>query len=189
MNKGITVNEAIKTGIWCIKLPIIIIVLGFICFGIYISFIYSFSKYYFILIVFTGIISAFLYSLFIVPKWKIWAFGNVRNVHELKTKAISKKIISTEMDWMSRNEFFFGSDKQKWEEIQKKFLFPDEINANQVIENEISVYNSGFKLIIPIVFYAICFIWSILTIIFDENSRGMGIMFLTIFGLFLYFKI
>ena len=124
-----------------------------------------------------------------MPKWKVWAFGNVRNVHELRRKALSKNIIVTENIWTTKAEIFIGADKQKWQEIQKKFLIPDEVSFNKNLPDSIEIMNSTFKLLLPIIAYSFFIFVIAIMMMIDRNFLGMGFFFLIILGLFLYFDI
>lgn len=188
MTKDVSVDEAIKKGIWLLKIPAFSILILFICFGIYLSTIYN-SNIYILLFTILGIFSLLIFSIFAVPKWKIWAFGNVRNVHELRKKALSKNLIARENIWTTKAEIFFGDDKQKWQEIQKKFLIPDEAPFDENLSNSIEIYNSFAKLLLPIIFYSAFIILIIYYMIIDKNVLGLGFFGLLAFGLFLYFGI
>ena len=189
MKKEVSLDEAISKGILLIKVPIILIFLIIICFGIYFAVVYQLKSYFSILFVFVGFFTILAYSILIVPKWKVWAFGNVRNVHELRKKALSKNLMARENVWTTKAEIFFGDDKQKWQEIQKKFLIPDETSFDENLPNSIEIYNSQFKLLIPIIFYSAFIILIIYSMIIDKNVLGLGIFGLLAFGLFLYFGI
>jgi hypothetical protein len=57
------------------------------------------------------LIAAFIYRSIAITKWKIWAFNNVRNVHELKRKAIRDGIIGKD-----------GSEWMRWQTLEEKAL-------------------------------------------------------------------
>lgn len=189
MKKEVSVDEAITKGILLIKVPIILIFLIILCFGIYLAVVYQLKSYFSVLFVFVGFFIILAYSILIVPKWKIWAFGNVRNVHELRKKALSKNLMARENVWTTKAEIFFGDDKQKWQEIQKKFLIPDEASFDENLPNSIEIFYSQFKLLIPIILYSIFLILIIYFMIIDSSFLGFGIIGLLAFGLFLYFGI
>jgi hypothetical protein len=39
-----------------------------------------------------------------ITKWRVWAFENVRNVHELKKRAIQEKLISADSSIFEKTE-------------------------------------------------------------------------------------
>jgi len=90
MNENVTVEEALSKGFWLLKFPvyifIIVPIIFQVCFHVLI-----FGKpidTYFIL--FMSLLMYILYRCYVVTYWKIWAYTNVRNVNELKRKALKK---------------------------------------------------------------------------------------------------
>ncbi|MBF4518812.1 hypothetical protein IRZ71_20850 [Flavobacterium sp. ANB] len=133
MENTITVNEAISKGkIRLVHLPMIviigIIILGFILY--YMKIVPGCS----IPITFVlGFLCGWLTWSYFVNKWKIWAFENVRNVNELRRKAVDQKLIWENDSWFEKTEFKSLSQKIKLEELEKKFL------ENDVYKDDISI--------------------------------------------------
>lgn len=76
-----------------------------------------------------------VYRSYMVTKWKIWAFENTRNVHELKAKAILEELMSESPgfleEWMQTAE-----DKRRLKELEKKFEIPDVLDNYREVAEE-----------------------------------------------------
>lgn len=98
----------------------------------------------------SSIVLAWLYWSVRITKWKVWAFDNVRNVHELKKRAIQEKLIWTDHSPFNKTEIWNSSDKEKWKSLQDKFLIKDEIKYEDdltVPSERIIYYSKGKNLV------------------------------------------
>jgi hypothetical protein len=59
------------------------------------------------------------------PRWQIWAFSNVRNVHELKQRAILRQIYPKDNSFTWRLIITSAEQKQQILELEHKFALPD----------------------------------------------------------------
>lgn len=79
--------------------------------------------------VLVGFISAFTLPLIfyqlMLPRWRIWAFENVRNVHELKKRAMLIKIYPAEGAFEWKLEIKTTRQKERIAALDKKFELPD----------------------------------------------------------------
>lgn len=183
----ISVDEAIKKGIWFITIPAISFILISIFSLIYFSVSLNLNKYYTYSGTFIIIAITILYGYLALSKWKIWAFGNVRNVQELKIKAVSNNLFFTGNSYLDRHQFYTKSDKLKWQEIEKKFLIPDELIYNPNLQKEIKVYKSKIINYLLLCVWILILFGSLYLVIFEKESLGyFGILSA---GLLLYFKI
>ena len=121
---NITVNQAIRKGKWEVNGPTYLIFFG----GLLSSLIGG------ALIKSThimgwgslcSIIFGILWWSISITKWRIWAFENVRNVHELRQEAINAQLIHPEGSWLERLEIRNDNQKRKIKSLEKKFLSPD----------------------------------------------------------------
>lgn len=78
-----------------------------------------------ILIISLMIFIPLLYRSFVISKWKIWAFSKVRNVHELKKRALQAQILFENEKSLIKYEYYNKNDKKKWSLIQEKFKVND----------------------------------------------------------------
>jgi hypothetical protein len=104
--------------------------------------------------VLTALLSG-LYWSFTVTKWRLWAFENVRNVHELKKRALQENIILPD-DSFFAIEIRSAVEKKKWNELQHKFRQKDVFNDDLDIHNETFIYYSKKKLLGEMALPAIC---------------------------------
>ncbi|MCD0472150.1 hypothetical protein [Flavobacterium sp. JAS] len=151
MEKIVTVNEALQKGkIRLVHLPMLII------FGIIIlSFILNAKEIIPGWVIPIGFIIGFLcgwltWSYF-VNKWKIWAFENVRNVHELKQKAIDQRLIWESDSWFEKTEFKTLQQKTKLKSLEKKFLEKDIYKDDLSVPKQTIIYYSKTSLIFVLI--------------------------------------
>ena len=88
MKREISVNDAIKRGQLIVNLPVFIFLFGFPILSWYLSNQNIIPEWGIIVAVGCGFLFSWLIWSYMITKWRIWAFENVRNVHELKKKAI-----------------------------------------------------------------------------------------------------
>jgi hypothetical protein len=104
MKKEITVDQAITRGHVMVNVPAMLFL-----FGCPVGAIYAVNQGlipgWSIGVVFlVGVILACLVWGFMVTRWRIWAFTQVRNVHELKKRAIQEKLIWPEGSVFEKTE-------------------------------------------------------------------------------------
>ncbi|WP_222597233.1 hypothetical protein [Chitinophaga pinensis] len=68
---------------------------------------------------------AWLYWSVMITKWRLWAFENVRNVHELKKRAIQEKLIWPNKHFFEKTEIRSAAQQAKWESLQHRFSQAD----------------------------------------------------------------
>ena len=135
MYETVSVDEAIARGKRILNYPIAIIQLTIIltCIGL-MSF-YNPPNW----VLLTGALSTFvipwIYWSFMITKWRIWAFENVRNVHELKQLAIKEKLIWPDGSVFEKTEIRTSAEKEKLNALQSKFkendvFIDDDIKLN-----------------------------------------------------------
>ena len=86
-----------------------------------------------------------LWWSFVITKWRIWAFGNCRNVHELKRKAIEQKLIWNDNSWFNKTEIWSNEQRKRWIEIEKMFVQEggvESIHDDGQIPNQTIIKNS-----------------------------------------------
>lgn len=140
----VSVDEALKKGRWLLFWVPIIILFG--CTGLFVSaFLYlTAGDVIWVNIVCTiAILSlpafiCFLYFFFMLPRWRIWAFSNVRNVHELKNRAILRQIYPKDESFVWRLVIMNAEQKQQIHELQRRFDVLDEFVDDPSIPSEIT---------------------------------------------------
>jgi hypothetical protein len=122
--KTLSVEKAIKRGYILINVPVIVLFL----IGL-IGSIFLFAKFEYFSILFIGIpltfIAMWLLWSYIVTEWKIWAYSNCRNVHELKRKAINSQLIGAKGSKSERFEFRTVRQKKLLNQVEENFKLAD----------------------------------------------------------------
>jgi len=86
-----------------------------------------------------------LITVYLIKKWKYWAFGNVKNVHELKKIAITLYIISEKDKFFKNIERSSNNDIKHWY-LKQKLLQEDVFTDDLLIPNETHIYHSKAQL-------------------------------------------
>jgi hypothetical protein len=68
-----------------------------------------------------GFIMPWFYWSLAITHWRLWAFENVRNVHELKNRAIKKKLIWKDGSFFETTEIRTALQKDHWIRLLEKF--------------------------------------------------------------------
>ncbi|WP_136668689.1 hypothetical protein [Flavobacterium sp. H122] len=145
MNNTVSVKEAITKGkIYLMLVPCLIIFELPILVG-FLAFFYEFSPWIILISIVFGIILGCLFWSYNVVKWKIWAYENVRNVHELKRKAIRYNLIHSDNSWLNKTEIINDHQRQRLEQLEKKFQIEDIYHDDPSIPSEIRVSYSKWK--------------------------------------------
>lgn len=142
MKEQISVNKAIQQGHFMVNVPVFIAFIGCPAFAFYlfkqqlipgwgigIAFLLGFA------------LSWFIWS-FMITKWRIWAFENVRNVHELKKRAIQEKLIWNDGNIFEKTEIRSYEDKIKLKKLEKKFDKKDEYKEDYSLPPKIEIFYS-----------------------------------------------
>lgn len=147
----------------------------------YVAYLFNLPEWLGIIGVLLGIILAWITWSILITKWRIWAFTNVRNVHELKREAILSNLIWKDGTSFERTEYRSKKDKIILKQLEEKFKLEDVFEEDLKIPKETIIYQTLFNAIL------ICFL--ILIIIFvgvfmiykDENiSFYMGFIMLIV---------
>jgi hypothetical protein len=125
MIKIITVDEAISKGKQLVAFPVYAIMFIFAGVGIAMVFIDD-NQWKFILTSFIGaLFLPWLCWSFMITRWRVWAFESVRNVHELKKRAISEKLIWPDGSVFEKTEIRTAIQKARLKTLAAKFTEPD----------------------------------------------------------------
>lgn len=139
--ENVSVEAALKKAIRIRNITALIIIPYFLPFGIYLT-----LEGYSGTVALTGaalcfvfcFIVGFFYNKTAMAHWRIWAFTNVRNVHELRDSAAQYMFVP-KSKLHFRTEFPSASFKQKWEALQYKFDTPDEIVEDMTLPDMIVI--------------------------------------------------
>jgi len=184
MNETTSIDNAIKKGHRMITRPMLIICCA--TFGIFLSLNSFFEKhlinglFFGILMLFSMVLFPFIYRGFVLPKWKIWAYKNVRNVHELKKRAIQEDILFEKQNIFTKIEFLSKRDNSEWKLIELKFNQEDIFIDVPTIPQETIIYYSKKKNIGAFIIMVVC-IWLSITVIMASKSDFTTIIFALFF--------
>lgn len=180
MNETVTVDKAISKGHQMVTYPgmaifIITILLSF--YMVFLQFI-PIEAFLFSAIPAAGLM--WLWWSFMITKWRIWAFQHVRNVHELKKRAIQEKLIWKDNSFFEKLEIRSTSDKEKLTLLQAKFEEEDLFTNDPGIANETYIYYAKGKNFAEMVVMLACFSIG-MYLLLTSDAFGMGLI-LTITG-------
>jgi hypothetical protein len=119
------------------------------------------------MVLLVSLLLAAVYRAYAVPRWMLWAFTNVRNVHELKKRAVDAMLIPGESNaGLRKYEKWTENQKREWTQLELRFNQPDEFVDDPTVPAETHVYFSIIKrvlaqplYIILIIFGALPFFW------------------------------
>lgn len=154
MNENVTVDEAIKKGHRMATWPGIAIMMAMV--GINIALVKYDAQWSWIIVpvaVCALALSWLVWSVQ-VPKWKLWAFEHVRNVHELKKRAIQDKLIWPDDSIFNKTEIWSAAGREQWQLLQLKFQRKDEfiIEDDPAVPVETVIYYSKGSNFVEMVF-------------------------------------
>lgn len=158
MKYNVTVDQAIARGRkLCVFVP------AFFFFTPLLSgltaFYFDRTAWYFIAAgVVIGILFSWLSWSFTVVRWKIWAYTNVRNVHELTKRAVESQIMWPEGNFFNRTEIKSQEQRYQLEQLKQRFIERDVFNDDANVPLETYVYISKrqmyFKVVLGITMVA-----------------------------------
>jgi hypothetical protein len=152
MDGDVSVDEAISRGRKMITYPMIAIFVAVPALALYMCDKHGYPQWTIGLGLLVGALLAITYSFFVVNKWRIWAFTNVQNVHELRARAIRGNL-------MYDDEGFIGFLMLRWSKggkeimaLEAKFLKKD-IQDDVLLPPETIVYISKGAGIVVFAFF------------------------------------
>ena len=104
MREQISVDKAINRGHLIVNVPVFVSIIGCPALALYLSRQNLIPDWGIGIAFLIGFVLAWLIWSFMITKWRIWAFENVRNVHELKKRAIQEKLIWNEGNIFEKTE-------------------------------------------------------------------------------------
>jgi hypothetical protein len=142
MRVQVSVNKAIKRGHLMVNVPVVLTIIGCPALAIYLSDKNSIPKWSIGVAFLIGFILAWLIWSYMITKWRIWAFANVQNVHELKKRAIQEKLIWDDGNVFERTEIKSNNDKKELKKLNKKFEKEDTYREDYSLPPKKEIYFS-----------------------------------------------
>lgn len=187
MNENITVENAIKKGKWLIDYPAKTILFTSIIIGIFLQTQNIITGWIIIPVVYIlPFFLACLYWCVTITKWRTWAFENVRNVHELKKRAIQERLIGTDNSIYEKFEIKSPNDKLKWNLLQSKFDKDDVFHNDPSIPKQTIICYSKIKNLFQMLLGFCCIAIGIY-LASDSKNIIYGILILML-GIYLSYK-
>lgn len=168
MDKTVTVEEAISKGNRIVKYPAISIMIGIAVITIYLGIQKLIPGWSYPVGVALAYGMAWLWWKIASTKWQSWAFQNVRNVHELRKRAVQEILIGAANKIIETIESQEAEDKEKLSALQNKFKQDDLFEDDLTIPDETTIYYSKRKNRTGIAIMSICLIIGICGFIFSN---------------------
>lgn len=183
MSQNVSVEQALRKGRWQLKYLPMIATFGCVGGGFFLSDQNIFDGWIIPVGFLVGFSMGWLVWSYFVMEWKIWAYENVRNIHELQRKAVDEKLIWANGSWFEKTEFKNYEQKQRLKQLDKKFLEKDIFKDDISVPKETIIYYSRITiLVLLILFLGISFLGTYL--LFEKEYFGLVLLIL---GLFLSF--
>lgn len=125
MEEEISIDYAIERAEIKVNAPPILILVISALISFFLDLALNLHNWLFMFGVIISSISAWLIWSRNLMKWRIWAFSNIRNVHELKKRAEQKSILWPQGSLLSKIEFRFSDLEVKWNNLKSKFEIKD----------------------------------------------------------------
>ncbi|AUC16661.1 hypothetical protein BTO06_16565 [Tenacibaculum sp. SZ-18] len=170
MKIGISVNRALLIGHVIVNLPVLCFILGtplltYYFFSLNIVPIWSIP-----ISIIAGFGLAWFIWSFMITKWRIWAFENVRNVHDLKKRAIEEKLLWEDGNWFEKTEIRSKQDKIDLERTFRKFEKEDQFREDYLLPKKTKIYYSRCSNPIEIVSTILIFLLAFYFILYKNDD-------------------
>ncbi|WP_445722132.1 hypothetical protein [Flavobacterium sp.] len=181
MRESINVISAINYGKIAIYIPILLIFLGFV-FGSAFLFNQKYCDGWIMAVgILGGIFFSWFYRSFAITKWRIWAFENVRNVHELKEKAILFQLIWNDNHWITKTEIRTKKDKEAFSRIARKFKKEDVLRDDISIPKETLIYHAKSFFYFGVFIIVALISITMKLVVFEKKYLALGTIPLIVF--------
>lgn len=177
-SSAVSVQDALKKGRFSLTIMSVIIMFTCIVGSAAITIFFEFD----LAILFGfgfGILFMWLWWSFAVTRWKIWAYENVRNVHELKRKAINQNLIWPDNSFFNKTIIASALQKERLQELEKKFEIEDtivEVDEDITVRYETELHFSKINKYLLLVFGCV-FLGIGVFIIITEGISIVGVVF------------
>lgn len=151
MKQEVSVNKAIKRGHLMVNVPVMVCLIGIPAVSIFLNQNDVIPGWAVVIGFVLGFVLAWLIWSYMITKWRIWAFERVKNVHELKKRAIEEKLIWKDDHIFEKIEIRFKKDRIKLEELNHKFRTKDVYKDDPTVPPISKIYYSKKYSIIQLV--------------------------------------
>ncbi|MGV0923793.1 hypothetical protein [Empedobacter tilapiae] len=186
MNETVTVDEAISKGHRMITYPVLAITIGIFGITFYLGSQKFIPAWGFPVGFIFAMVVSWLWWNFMITKWRIWAFDNVRNIHELKKRAIQEKLICSDNSIFGKTEIRTTKEVEKLNTLSNKFNQEDVFQDDLTVADETIIYYSKSKNFVEMAIMLGCLGVGIYSILIGESYIVGSI--LSIIGIFFGYK-
>lgn len=116
-----TVEQALKRGKVTVNIPVLVITYGVMGLGFILWATGSAPSYFALSFILIGHFLGWIYWSFAITRWRIWAFSVVDDLHELKSRAITNKLIWPDGHIFEKTEIRTRKDKALLKSLETKF--------------------------------------------------------------------
>lgn len=176
----VTVDKALTRGQLTVNVPVFIIMFGVMGLCFYLATQKHIPFYFAPASIVFGPLVAWIYWSLAITRWRIWAFSNVDDVHELKALAISGQLIWQDGSFFERTEIRTNKERilineleKRFKESKKKKQFVDDPSIPPVTK----IFYSKLNLIYEILLMTACLSFGVyLLITKDSWIFGTGLI-------------
>jgi hypothetical protein len=176
----VTVDKALTRGQLTVNIPVFFIMFGVMGLCFYLAILKLIPFYFAPTSILLGPVVAWIYWSFAITRWRIWAFSNVNDVHELKTLAISGQLIWPDGSFFERTEIRTNKERILINELEKRFKEPKK--KKQFIDDPsippvTKIFYSKLNLIYELVLMTACLSFGVyLLVTKDSWIFGTGLI-------------
>jgi hypothetical protein len=117
----VSVRQAIIRAKFTVIIPAAATIILGLCLSVMVVIRYHEEPWPFVACFIASIVLGWLYWSVAITHWRIWAFENVRNVHDLKRNAIRAKIIWPDKSFAEKTEIRTAGQRERLHKIARKF--------------------------------------------------------------------
>jgi hypothetical protein len=183
MDGDVSVDQAISRGRLMITYPIAAIFVSMPALAWYMSDKYGYPQWTIGLGLLIGALLAVVYSFFVVNKWRIWAFTNVRNVHELRARAMRSNLLFDDEGLMGYLMLRWSPGGTQIIALESKFLKADILDDVLLPPETIAYISKGAGIVVFAFFLCLA---GLGIFFFAVKSIFGGVLFTSIGGFLSY---
>ena len=182
----VSVKQALKKGQVSVTIPVFIIMFTVMCSLFYFSSVKVIPFYFTPLSFIIGPFCGWIFWSFAIVKWKLWAFKNVRNRHELKQKSIRAGLIWGDESFFNKTEIWTKFQREEWKKINQKFNQEDIIKDDLSVPYETIIKYSNILFWLNIVGIIFLFTFSYYSYM-DEKKINLTFILLLLYAIYLVY--
>ena len=182
----VTVDEAIERGHRMITYPVVGIMLGPTGLGIYLALAQRVPPWIMAAGFVLGCGLGWLYWSVMITRWRLWAFGHVRNVHELKKRAVQEGLIQADGSLVEKTEIRTARDKEELAALRVKFDRADVFQDDVTVPRETVIGYAKGKNFFEMAVMLVCLGMGLY--LFATADRYPAAIFLTIIGAYFGYR-